>query len=239
MSNPWFRLYAEFATDPIVQSLAFEDQRHFVVIMCLKCNGVLDRNLTPENRERIINRSLGLDNIASLETKRRLSDVGLIDQNWQPIAWDKRQFISDHSTERSRKSRNNKESENDIATTDRTEAATSLSVSVSVSDSESMFNIFYESHPKKKARKVALKSWLKIDPALYQTIIEDVKNRTINDDDWVRGYAPHPSTYLNQERWNDEITTKGAVNGNNTSISTTAKPTQRQKAIDAFRNHIK
>ena len=31
------------------------------------------------------------------EIKRRLEEVGLIDNRWQPIAWDKRQFQSDHN----------------------------------------------------------------------------------------------------------------------------------------------
>ena len=105
MSFPWFRLYAEFATDPVVQSLAFEDQRHFVVIMCLKCDGVIDRNISRQAKSRIIFRALGVDSVAADEAKRRLMEVGLIDNNWQIPAWNKRQFVSDHSTERSRKSR--------------------------------------------------------------------------------------------------------------------------------------
>jgi len=105
MSNPWFRLYAEFAGDPVIQSLAFEDQRHFVVLMCLKCDGVLDRPIAAKARDRIIFRGLGLDPVAASEVKRRLSEVGLIDSNWQPSGWNKRQFVSDVSTARVRKSR--------------------------------------------------------------------------------------------------------------------------------------
>ncbi len=40
--KPWFRLYSEFVSDPKVQLLAFEDQRHFIAILCLKCNETLD-----------------------------------------------------------------------------------------------------------------------------------------------------------------------------------------------------
>ena len=111
MSLPWFRFYSEFAGDPVVQSLAFEDQRHFVVLLCLKCNGTLDRNLPAARRDAIICRGLGLDPAAGAEAKRRLQEVGLIDKNWQPSAWDKRQFQSDHSVERVRKHRKTKDSE--------------------------------------------------------------------------------------------------------------------------------
>lgn len=106
MSLPWFRFYAEFAGDPILQSLAFEDQRHFVMALCLKCNGTLDRKLLSEKRELIIARGLGLDPVAAVEAKRRLMEVGLIDDHWQPQGWNKRQFVSDVSTERTRKYRN-------------------------------------------------------------------------------------------------------------------------------------
>lgn len=109
MSNPWFRLYAEFAGDPVVQSLAFEDQRHYVVLLCAKCDGTLDRDIAPNVRERIICRSLGLDPVTAAEVKRRLLEVGLIDKTWQPTAWDKRQYISDNSTDRVRKYRKNKQ----------------------------------------------------------------------------------------------------------------------------------
>jgi len=109
MSNPWFRFYKEFMNDPVIQSMAFEDQRHYTVLLCMKCDGVLDRKITPIARERIILRGLGLDSVTGDEVKRRLQEVGLISKNWQPKSWNKRQFISDHSTERSRKSRKTKE----------------------------------------------------------------------------------------------------------------------------------
>ena len=112
MSNPWFRLYAEFAGDPVVQSLAFEDQRHFVMVLCLKCNGTLDRKMPSTRRDLIIARALGLDAISAEEAKRRLLEVNLISKNWQPKAWDKRQFTSDTSTERTRKYRKNKKAGN-------------------------------------------------------------------------------------------------------------------------------
>ena len=108
MSMPWFRLYAEFAADPVIQSLAFEDQRHYVVILCMKCSGTLDRELAREARERIICRGLGLDPITAAEAKRRLAEVGLVDDEWQPKGWDKRQFSSDKSTDRVRNHRENK-----------------------------------------------------------------------------------------------------------------------------------
>ena len=109
MSLPWFRMYAEFAGDPVIQSLAFEDQRHYVVILCLKCSGTLDRNISADLIDRIVLRGLGLDPVAGAEAKRRLMEVCLIEKNWQPKGWDKRQFRSDLSTERVRQFRKRSE----------------------------------------------------------------------------------------------------------------------------------
>jgi hypothetical protein len=128
----WFRMYSEFATDPVVQTLAFEDQRHYIMILCFKCSGILDRNISPKERNRIILRGIGLDSVAGDEARRRLMDVGLIDKNWQPKSWDKRQFISDNSTSRVRKHRNNKETSN-VSETDQIQMQKNINNTPSVS----------------------------------------------------------------------------------------------------------
>jgi hypothetical protein len=116
LSNSWFRFYHEFATDPVSQLLSHAEQRHYIIILCLKCNGVLDRKLSPKNRESIIKKALNISDAEFIETKNKLIEVDYIDDTWQPVKWDKRQYKSDNSTERSRKSRINKESK-DVART--------------------------------------------------------------------------------------------------------------------------
>jgi hypothetical protein len=110
MSLPWFRLYTEFASDPKVQILAFEDQRHFVMCLCLKGSGVIDTKASDSSyRERLIAKALGLDIESSKEAKRRLVEAGLIDKHWHPLKWESRQFQSDYSTLRVRKHREKRE----------------------------------------------------------------------------------------------------------------------------------
>lgn len=125
MTLPWLRLYSEFATDPKIQILAFEDQRHFVMLLCLKGNGTLDAEAPSDPyRERLIAKALGLDLVAAQEAKRRLVEGGLITPDWQPRAWEARQFKSDHdATERKRKQRekqrladHGRDSHNDVTT---------------------------------------------------------------------------------------------------------------------------
>jgi hypothetical protein len=72
---------------------------------------------------------------------------------------------------------------------------------------------FWDAYPTKKGKEVAERSWLKINPSheLAQQIIEDVKKRKVTDRSWLEGYIPNPSTYLNQKRWNDEITPQRGI----------------------------
>jgi hypothetical protein len=99
----WFRMYAEFVSDAKVQLLAFEDQRHFVALLCLKCNGTLDSEApSTAFRDRMVAKALGLQPDAAIEARRRLVEVGIITDDWQPVKWSDRQFESDSSAERTR-----------------------------------------------------------------------------------------------------------------------------------------
>jgi len=108
---PWFRMYTDFLDDPKMISLAFEDQRHFIGVLALKSSGVLETDCDAKLLNRIVAQRLWVDQSAIIEVKNRLVNAGLIFDNWQPVAWDKRQMQSDHDdsgAERQRKFRENK-----------------------------------------------------------------------------------------------------------------------------------
>ena len=108
MGNPWFRMYTDFLEDPKMLALAFEDQRHFIGVLALKSAGTLDQECEPKIMDRLVAQRLWIDHSAIVEVKRRLMDADLIDSDWQPVSWDKRQFRSDHDpsgAERQRKYR--------------------------------------------------------------------------------------------------------------------------------------
>lgn len=100
----WFRLYHRIIDDEKIRLLAFEDRWHFIALCCLKADGLLDE---PESslRERKIAVKLGVQTRELDEVRRRLSEVGLIDENMHPVAWDALQYVSDTSTDRVRKHR--------------------------------------------------------------------------------------------------------------------------------------
>lgn len=100
----WFRLYSRIVDDEKLRLLAFEDRWHFVALCCLKSDGLLD---DPDDslRARKIAVKLGVQARELEEIGRRLQEVGLVDENLSPVAWDELQFRSDNSTDRVKKFR--------------------------------------------------------------------------------------------------------------------------------------
>jgi len=68
------------------------------------------------------------------------------------------------------------------------------------------FDSFWSLYPSKKAKKKCQEIWKrrKLD-SIADEIVEKLKNQVANDEQWARGFAPNPSTYLNGDRWNDEL----------------------------------
>jgi len=66
------------------------------------------------------------------------------------------------------------------------------------------FARWWKTYPKKVGKKPALAIWKRIKPKT-DLLIADVENRIKNDRQWMEGFIPNPTTYLNQERWNDEL----------------------------------
>jgi hypothetical protein len=93
-------MYSEFATDPKVQRLSESEQRRFVMVLCLRCgNG----DVTLHDEDIVF--QLRISGEEWQATKAVLIGKNLIDKNNKPIAWEKRQFISDSSASRVAKHR--------------------------------------------------------------------------------------------------------------------------------------
>jgi hypothetical protein len=74
----------------------------------------------------------------------------------------------------------------------------------------SAFDAFYQAYPLKKSKQPAMKAWAKLNPpqALIIRIMTDIDNRVLLgewDTGAGRAFIPHPSTYLNNARWEDDI----------------------------------
>lgn len=111
MANSWFRMYAEFATDPKVQMLSEADQRRLTMLFCLRCNG----HVTLHDEE--VTFLLRISNDQWQATKASFIAKGFINEANEIANWDKRQFISDSSAERVARHREKKKQECNVTVT--------------------------------------------------------------------------------------------------------------------------
>lgn len=111
MSNPWFRLYSEFATDPKIQMLSEADQRRFIMLLCNRCNG----HVTLQDEE--VTFLLRISNESWQVTKSVFIEKGLINNDNELLNWDKRQFVSDSSAERVARHRAKKKQQCNVTVT--------------------------------------------------------------------------------------------------------------------------
>lgn len=109
-----------------------------------------------------------------------------------------------------------------------------------VQRSAARFSDFWSVYPVKKGKSAAEASWAKHGcDAMADRIIDHVGMMQEQDRDWLEGYAPHGSTYVNQQGWNDEPKTMKATNGGQQSKTMTAMQRLQEKmnGLDNAGNH--
>lgn len=78
------------------------------------------------------------------------------------------------------------------------------------------FEEFWKMYPNKKAKVVAKKAWAKItDIDTIFTVIMSALDAHKKTEQWTKSggkFIPHPATWLNQRRWEDELETE--INNN-------------------------
>jgi len=71
------------------------------------------------------------------------------------------------------------------------------------------FDIFWEAYPRKVGKMNALKSWKRLKPSLtLRDMIMMALEFHKKQEGWNKDngkFIPHPATWLNQHRWDDEI----------------------------------
>ena len=96
----WFRMYSEFASDPKVQSMPEIMQRRLVMLLCLRCSNTL---VTLQDDE--VAFALRISETELAESKVLFMRKGFVNDDWEILNWDKRQFVSDSSAARVAKHR--------------------------------------------------------------------------------------------------------------------------------------
>lgn len=74
-------------------------------------------------------------------------------------------------------------------------------------DSNIAFDKFWKLYPRKVAKKKAEQAWDKIPASEHEAIYADIAKRIFSESWKDQGgkFIPHPTTYLNQERWKDRL----------------------------------
>lgn len=77
------------------------------------------------------------------------------------------------------------------------------------------FEKWYKHYPKKVSKQTAKQAWIKLftkeskkNQPSFETLLLAVKQQSKSEQWQNKKYIPHPSTWLNQRRWDDEIETR-------------------------------
>ena len=205
--NTWFRMYAEFATDPKVQMLPEVMQRRLTMLFCMRCSNDL---VTLHETEIAFQLRISDDELKV--TKTLFVSRGFIDAAWNIRNWGKRQFVSDSSSMRVAKHREKKKRDSNVDVTLQKRQSNGLEQNRTEQNiSVLLFEKFWDAYPRKTAKQNARKAFEKLkltadDPRLNAMrfgLAKAMKSR-----EWLQDagqFIPHAATWLNGERWNDEL----------------------------------
>lgn len=220
----WFKLHNDIIHDPKVRCLAFEDRWHFVALMCLTNDGTLDEPI--EFRHQLMEIELGLTGIDLSNLKQRLQRLGLINDDWKPRNWDKRQESKDTTgAERQRRYREAQKASKRDAQPLRNGSVTSPLRTEEEVEEEYIaqknareinieFDEFWRLYPRKVGKKNAQTRWTRLTNKSREEVIEFLIKKPYADRD--KNYTPHGDTFLSKRFWEDDdlpanATTVGGV----------------------------
>lgn len=245
MSNKWFKFYGgEYLSDQKIERLNPIERSCWVTLMCLASmndsgdikhltvqtllnkSGIQFDPYHPEEWESALSI---LDKLESLDMIQKI-DVGII----RIINWDKRQESNLTGAERVAKSRRNKNVTNDVTNVtleeNRIEENRIDNSNVRVSKKEKlnssydvMFEQFWKVYPEKIAKGKAYEVWQLLEENTKSECLTAIQNQVQNRHfykDWLRkDSAPHPTTWLNQKRWEDVVTAKTPKSEHNALVT--------------------
>ncbi len=210
MNAPWFRFYHEVLDDPKVQKLPPETFRIWVNMLCLACRN--DGFIPPLSD---VSFAFRVTPEIAKEFVSNLIELGLLDRSKngsiRPHQWDSRQFKSDSSTERVKRFRKRFKTVSVTANeTDQRQSRTENTPIVPKGTSEytPAFEEFWKAYPRPVGKGAAFKAWTraKLNPDLAQQLHASLTIQR-KSEQWTRNngqFIPHPATWLNQRRWEDE-----------------------------------
>lgn len=120
---------------------------------------------------------------------------------------DRQKVEDEQSHDASRKVTPDKEEDKD---TEGAKAPTPIPPKSKTPKCDPRFEQFWRLYPNRKAKAKAEAAWLKLDPTddLFAALMSALGAQAISPD-WTKDagqFVPHPATWINQRRWEDEVT---------------------------------
>lgn len=217
---PWFKFYgSEYLSDPKIQALSACERSCWVTLLAYASlsNGVI-KHLTEDRlmvqagvnpMEEEWNRIKGIyEKFESLEMIR--NDDGVI----TIINWAKRQERAMTPYERTKKWREGKKEKEDDDGVKRDDDAHDDTREEKIrEEKKNTFARFWTSYPNKVSKKKAEIIWSRIPKLEHDRIFKALDVFKVSRQ-WTKdggAFIPHPTTWLNQERWKDEGVGTGPV----------------------------
>jgi hypothetical protein len=173
-----------------------------------QCTGISVRSI------RTCLERLKLTNEIAIKSTNKFSIIMII--NWDSYQVDKKKndTHNDKPSDKRRASNRQAIDNNQEVKELKNEENNTTEVSGGVTDElPDPFVRFWSAYPKKMGKQEALKAWVKINPknGLVEKMLSALEVQR-KWPDWNKAggqYIPRPSTWLNQKRWEDEITVDG------------------------------
>tara|TARA_B100001093_G_scaffold226772_1_gene217320 strand:+ start:3587 stop:4231 length:645 start_codon:yes stop_codon:yes gene_type:complete len=199
----WLKLYTEIVNDPKIQLLAPSDRWHYVVILCAKADGLFNYNANLRLKMLEVQLRLTPEEMTALYD--RLLGVMLINEDWSPAGWDKRQVVNDPTgklRKRAQREREkNKDKDIDIDIESHETVTGKKRDKCDIKD----FEEAWAKYPRKVGKAEAKKQYLKLPKDLHLKVMADLTRRN-KYKEWEeeKKFILHFATYLSKERWKDE-----------------------------------
>ena len=174
-------------------------------MLCAKADGIFDYERHFKMQLLEVQLRLTSEEMGALYD--RLRGAMLINEDWSPAGWDKRQVVNDPTgklRKRAQRERDkNKEKDIDIDI----DIESHVTVTGQKRDKCDIddFEEAWAKWPRKVGKAAARKAYLKLYKEIHPLILADINRRTKNKE-WPedKQYIPHFSTHLNREGWEDE-----------------------------------
>ena len=210
-ARPWFRFYVEAIRDPKMDRLTPSERWLWVVILAAA-------RQSPEPGYLMIAEGVAMgwtDLVRASGMKLKevehgtdlMTDMKMLafeDGRWFVPAFQHRQFESDDVTARTAKHRSKEHDGNVPANENGTDNSDSVSVSVSsIKNSDEIFDRFWAVFPRRTSKGTARAAFAKaLKRASFDVILAGAER--YRDDPNRDEVMPHPATWLNQDRWEDD-----------------------------------